>query len=832
MYETLSQPAARPRHARCGRTSRAFLCSSVALITLLHHAPARAAGDPASSAAPQARHAQAHAMKAHPRHAVAQTTSDVVVTAISAAGRAQRRPESLSVLDGAQLRARGIQSFATLAQATPGVSLKSEGPSQTEIEMRGITANGGNAPTVGFYLGNLALTGPAGAQNGHVVIDPSLYDLNRIEIARGPQGTDGGVMALAGSARLIPNAPDASAYHGAMNSILSGTDGGGFNHDDNLMLNLPLVRDKLALRLVGSEQYTSGWIDRIVAAPFPQAGGDPVGTVRGDVRDAPVVARHPGSNAAQNYATRASLLWQPTERITVSPSFFYETSHQDGISAFDSDPGTQAHYQPFDIAEPLTDRIAIYGLDASYRFDAFKVSSIFGYWTRHSTQTEEASESFNNPFQALTIDANPPFYGPSGIGPEYGHEIDPSRQYSEELRFSSLGGSRLGWTGGFYFSRFSSTWNFDGTTPNPAPYEDLGTLGPATTSDWFDADARTAESQYAVYGNVHYTLTPKLTAQLGLRLTRYDYSFASCISGWGSGLGAATPSCTGDVRLHNNDASPSFNLSYRLDPRTLVYVNIARAMRPAGGNSIYPTTGGVWGPVFQQFGFNGSRWPLTYKPDAMWSYEAGTKTRFWHDRITLDADLYAEDWQHIQLEALPADWALNINGRHATIFGGEVQAQAVLGAGFTLQATASYLHEHLDGGDHWVITPGDVLPEVARVVQSTVLSYSHPLDATYSLIGNIQNSFTGPRYSIAFPVIGGTFAGNGAWTRLRGYDLTDLRLGLRSARGWTITAFVDNIFDTRARLENLFQENLPTPTYNRIVTNQPLTGGIDLNATF
>ena len=92
----------------------------------------------------------------------------------------------------------------------------------------------------------------------------------------------------------------------------------------------------------------------------------------------------------------------------------------------------------------------------------------------------------------------------------------------------------------------------------------------------------------------------------------------------------------------------------------------------------------------------------------------------------------------------------------------DLQAQAVLGAGFPLQASASYLHEHLDGGGHWVITPADVLPEVARVVQSTVLSYTHPLDDTYSLIGNIQNSYTGPRYSIAFPVVGGAFAGNGA----------------------------------------------------------------------
>ncbi len=112
---------------------------------------------------------------------------------------------------------------------------------------------------------------------------------------------------------------------------------------------------------------------------------------------------------------------------------------------------------------------------------------------RKSTQTEEASEEFNNPTTAATFASNnglpnPGYYGPNGSGPESGHESDPSRQISEELRFASKGDGGLTWVAGAYYSYFWSRWNFAGTTPNFSAYEDLGTLQRATTPNWFDAD--------------------------------------------------------------------------------------------------------------------------------------------------------------------------------------------------------------------------------------------------------------------------------------------------------------------------------------------------------
>jgi iron complex outermembrane receptor protein len=227
---------------------------------------------------PFAAHAESPAIAVNPS-----PIDEIVVTAQKRSSTIQTTPISITAVTGEDLQARGVASLAALAQGTPGVSLKSEGPSQTEIEMRGMTSSGGNSATVGFYLDDIPLVGPASAQNGHVVIDPDLYDLSRIEILRGPQGTLFGSGSMGGTVRLITNQPNLSEVQSSVQSVLSGTDGGGFNHKDSLMLNLPLIDHTLALRVVGTEDYTSGWIDRVVANPFPIAGGDPVGSARGDV---------------------------------------------------------------------------------------------------------------------------------------------------------------------------------------------------------------------------------------------------------------------------------------------------------------------------------------------------------------------------------------------------------------------------------------------------------------------------------------------------------------------------------------------------------------------
>ncbi len=759
---------------------------------------------------------------------------EIVVTAQKRVSTVQNTPISISAVSGDDLVARGVASLAALAQGTPGVSLKTEGPSQTEIEMRGMTSSGGNSATVGFYLDDIPLAGPASAQNGHVVIDPDLYDLNRIEVLRGPQGTLFGSGSMGGTVRLITNQPNLTQVQGSAQSVLSGTDGGGFNHKDNLMVNLPLIDDTLALRVVGSEDYTSGWIDRIVVNPFPLAGGNPTGNTRGDVQAAPIQQQYPGSNSYQIYAARVTLLWKPTEDLSVTPSYFHEYSSQSGISAYDSDPGTLTHYQPFDIAEPSTDSLTTYSLNINYHFAAFDLSSSTARWTRDSTQEEEAAEAFNNPLEAITYASNyglpnPGYYGPNGSGPEYGIEIDPSHQFSEELRLTSTGEGKTSWVAGLYYSDFYSLWTFNGTTPNYGTYMDLGTLAPATTPHWFDAYSPTTIKQYAAFGDITYALTDEFKIDFGARVNHYDYRFSSCITGWGSGFGAAVPSCSGLIPLSSTNFDPKLNLTYQFNPDLMAYATVSTGFRPGGGNAVYPTTGAAWGPAYLGQNFApGGKFPTKYDPDRVISYELGEKSRFLDRRLTVNASIYYEDWRNIQLEAYPNDWALNINGNYAHIYGADLDLTADLGAGFQFEFAAGYLYEYLDGGPHWVITPVHKLPEVSPESGTVSLNYSRSLGSSYTFTARLENSYTGPRYSIFFSNPD-EFVGE--YRQLPGYDLVNVRAGLKKD-AWSATLFVNNLTNKHAQLESMFTENEPQPSFTRIETNQPLTAGVDLTYKF
>jgi len=829
----------KPRPRRMERLAGALLWSFAAL-SLASRAGADASTDASSAAAapsPAANPAPATTPDgaASPDGSAVEQLGEVKVTAEKTVSTEQDTPISMAVEPAEALVDRGIVDVNTLLQETPGVSLKSNGPGQTEFEMRGMTSSGGNSPTVGFYFDDVALTAPAGAQNGKVVLTPALFDIERTEVLRGPQGTIYGSGSMGGTFKLITNQPDLTAFLGAAQSTLSGTEGGGFNHTDNLMLNIPVLANKLAVRLVATEAYTSGWIDRIVLDPFPVVNAD--GAVRGDVLDAPVAVDHHGSNSDQYDTLRGIILWKPTSKLSVTLTGAYMGDNQAGISAFDDPPGNLAHYEVFDLSEPKTDKEIIESLDLTYSFDSFDVTLVAAYWARRATQFEEASEMFDNPAQALAYFANyglpnPGYYGSSGTGEAYGYENDPTNQFSTELRFASTGKGKLQWIGGAYFSHYWSTWNFTGTTPNYSAYMDIGTLAPATTPDWFDAYSPTTMEQYAVYGNVTYALTSSLKLNVGLRATDFDYQFESRISGWGSAMGAASPSVSPDVTQSDTVADPRFNLAYTYSSDLNFYANAAEGFRPGGGNAAYPTTGSVWSAAFAGMNYTAGKWPSTYNPDSVWSYEVGSKSRWLGRQLLVNASLYYEDWKNIQLLAYPDDWAFNINGNHATIYGGDVEVQALLGYGFELSGSIGYLHDNLDGGPHWVIAPTNVLPDVAAINGNASLSYSTPFLRKFRLKAELETVYVGARYSLNF-LFYPSYAENGEYTQLPGYTLTNFRVGIESQQNdWSITLFVNNLFNKQASLEYLYTETQPSAAFNRVVSNQPLTGGLDVNYRF
>src|SRR3984893_10479384 len=172
------------------------------------------------------------------------------------------------------------------------------------------------------------------AQNGKTVIDPSLFDLNRVEVLRGPQGTLYGAGSMGGTIKLVTNQPDPHAFGANAEVIGSGTTtGGGFNHTENVMLNVPLMQDVVALRLVGTDKRIDGWTDRGVLNPFPIEVNN--STARGNVADVPAGPRTTRSEWEYLRGGRASLRAQPNDRFCAALGYMHQEITQESPNTID-----------------------------------------------------------------------------------------------------------------------------------------------------------------------------------------------------------------------------------------------------------------------------------------------------------------------------------------------------------------------------------------------------------------------------------------------------------------------------------------------------------------
>ena len=285
-----------------------------------------------------------------PAAAPDEALSEIVVTAEKRDSTVLKTPISITAISGAELDAAGIHDLGTVAAETPGVSIRSAGPGQNEIEMRGLTSSGGAAPTVGFYLDESPLTPPAGANNGKVVIDPNLYDLERVEVLRGPQGTLYGSGSMGGTVKLVTAQPQLNTFGASVELTGSHTQGASDNGSVNFMVNLPLIDDHLSLRVVGTSEHNSGWIDRVVLSDFPLEVGfsptAPPGSVialpRGNVLGSPASSVYHDVNDEELHSVRGSLLIQVDDSFSITPSVYYQRITQGGYNTFDNPPGTSA----------------------------------------------------------------------------------------------------------------------------------------------------------------------------------------------------------------------------------------------------------------------------------------------------------------------------------------------------------------------------------------------------------------------------------------------------------------------------------------------------------
>jgi iron complex outermembrane receptor protein len=721
---------------------------------------------------------------------------EVVVTAEKRESTVQKTPISITAISGADLQSQGTTDLVSVAQQVPGVSFKTSGPGQTEFEMRGLTSTGGESPTVGFYLDEAALTPPAMAQNGKVVIDPNLFDLNRIEILRGPQGTLYGAGSMGGTIKLVTNAPDPKQVSASVEGIGSGTNGGGFNHTINAMLNLPVLSDIAALRLVATDKHVEGWIDRDVVSPFPLEVNN--STRRGNVAAAPVVQRFKNSNSENLKGGRATLLLLPIERLSITAGIVYQRINQDGPSTIDVPPGNEVHYQPFDLAEPFQDTFTLDDLTLKYDFDSFQVVSATSSWTRQQNQTQDISEAMQDYIGGfLGPPANFPFStAAGGLGPGTITENDYTRQISQELRVASTGTGPFQWLGGAYYSTFHAT-------SHVYSYYD-GFLALFGTNNLADNHRLLDVDQYALFGEASYQLPYSLKATAGARYYNYHSDSATSVSG----VSANGTSATLLGVAQNSGVSPKFNLAYIPDDNTTLYATISKGFRPGGPNSPIPP------PC--------PRAPNQFGPDSVWSYELGEKLKLAGSRVSLNSDVYYEDWSNLQQQVAPGcGFKYTTNAGKAKVYGAELEATFVIVPGLVLSQNVGYTHAtNSTTVPQAGVTSGERLLDVPEVTANTILSYRYPLVGTMNLVASVNNSYVDSIQDI-------TFARN----TLPSYDLVNTRVGVVSDR-WSVLLFVDNLTDKRALLSDTGALSANISILNRVATNQPRTIGADLNYRF
>jgi len=746
------------------------------------------------------------AQTAPPANANADSLEEITVTAQRYKSTVFDTPVSISALSGDQLNAAGVTRVMDITRDIPGLSTRSAGPGLTEFEARGLTSTGGAAPTVGFYLDEIPLSPPALSQSGKVVIDPDLYDVSRIEVLRGPQGTLYGSGSMGGTIKIVTNQPVLGQWSGSAQATGSYTDGGGPNGGGNLMLNIPLG-DVLALRVVGTDTYRSGWIDRVVLNPFPVD----TATTRGNVLAAPVQSVAHDVNVEKLYGGRASLLFRPNESWTVVAMVMSQNLEMGGYDLIDGPPGLPhlAHYEAFNTAEPVNDKAHIYSLTVEGDLRFAQLTSATSYWDRSLVQTQDAAESIHNTLIGLVPLVPVPY-----------SESDPSHQFSQEVRLTSSGAGPARWTAGGFFSNLTSSWNEYGANP-------ANTLAP--NGLYFASDNPYNIKQYALFADGSYKLLDPLTLSAGVRWYSYDSTIT--VSEWGAVTPNPTPPAVPSVtKASDRGFNPRVNLSYEPNSNLNTYITAARGFRPGGANILIPP------PNEPPFCAPGS--PETFGPDSVWNYEIGEKARLFDGRVSLNSDAYYIKWTGIQQSVpLACGYVYNTNAGNGRAYGPELEVLGKLTDAWTISVSGTYTNaeitspsqayaQSLIGVNGQPSCPGGsncTVPilNVPRETAALALIYTANF-AGYKLTARASDTYTGYSTDEAF------YFG----VHLPPYSIAALRATV-ARDNWSVTLFADNVANKVALLtanNTQFQFNIPQLT--RYTVNQPRTVGAQLNFAF
>ena len=785
------------------------------------------------------------------------TLGSVTVTAQKRTEDIQKVPISMQVLGGEKIEQLHINSFDDYVKYLPSVSYQSAGPGFSQIYMRGVASGGdgnhsGSRPSVGVYLDEQPVTTVTGP------LDIHMYDIARVEVLAGPQGSLYGASAESGALRIITNKPDPSGFAANYSVGMDTVQSGGIGHVVEGMINIPLSKTA-AIRLVGWHEHDAGYIDNKPGTRTYPVSGITVSNEPSCTSTSTLVCTHA---AKKNYndndinGARAALKVNLNDDWSINGTFMGQNTVANGNMAMDPAIGDLAvtHFYP----EKASDKWWQAALTVTGKIGNFDVTYAYAHLNRNQVEHNDYSD-YSFWYDQLPYSYGTYIYDNSGalINPsQYIIGKDHYNMNSHELRFASPSDERLRAVGGLFWEK--SVHDIEQRYMINGLADSLSVPGwPSTV--WLTEQVRTDQDE-ALFGEVSYDLIPDtLTATVGGRYFRANnslggfYGFSSGFSP-NSSYGVAgcispqpyrgAPCLDFNKNVKETGSLGKINLTWNISSTKMIYLTRSEGYRPGGINR------------------RGSLPP--YKSDFLTNLELGWKTTWMNNRLSFNGSVFQQDWKDFQFSILGANGLTEIkNANQAQIRGVETDLNWAatynlqLSAGFAFydaKLSANYCGFTDANGNPITNCPaGSINPQTGSAVSGPEAPKGTQLPVTPKFKGNLV-----ARYSFdvgsdeAFVQGAVVHVGqrrsdlrvfeNGLVGNLAAYTTMDVSGGY-SHNSWSVSLYVNNLFNKRAQLykytecaESVCAAHGVVAQYPNgqvyTVTNQPRTVGITFKQDF
>ena len=735
----------------------------------------------------------------------------IIVTAQKRVEVLAKVPQSVTVVGEQTLdrqQATNLQSYLALI---PGLSLTGENRGESRITLRGINT-GGVASTVGVYVDDVPFGSSSGLANGAILAgDFDTFDVARLEVLRGPQGTLYGASSLGGVLKFVTNAPDPRGLQARGEVGLEDVKGGDMGYHGAAMINVPLS-DRAAIRATGFYRKEGGFIDSIGNNPLPNLIDPANPLYAGTLVDKNL-------NGVKTYGGRISALFNSTENFTLPLGAIIKNNNNAGSNYIEVDPVTLkplyggtvvSRYLP----EFTRSKYRVYSGVADWNLGFANLTSSTSYGTftgRYQRDWTLAVLADGLPPLAQILSLPPAFggfFGPRAVSAILTQETGTDK-FTQEFRLASPDNDRFEWLVGAYYTREKS--HID---PQNAYPVDIATGQVATDLPiLYQIFLRSKYREYAAFANGTIHFTPRFDLTLGGRVSKNKQSAHENITG--ALIGGAVIDFPG---LGSKESVVTYSVAprYEINPNTSLYARVASGYRPGGPNALPPDPS-----IPSEL--------RSYKSDRLTSYEAGLKADWFNRKLSLDVAAFVLDWKDIQLFQQISGFGVNANGGTAVSKGVEFTVSARPVKGLNLSANGAYTDAHLTKDTDPAIEglDGDPLPYVPDWSLNLNADYEWPIFRAWNGFVGGSVTYTGDRT----PDFNIRNTSNDL-VKLPSYTTIDLRAGVESDR-WLAQVFVRNLTNKRGISSVIILDpgNYPNDA-GALSIIRPRTIGVTLGARF